>query len=146
MISGLVIRPMRTADIPNVIAIEREQPAWSAAQFAGEVDQTNGWQYVAISTSLLGYICGRAVLDEAEIVKIAVKHDARRQGVATRLLSHALRKNFDNGVCTCHLEVRSSNEPARYFYEKKGFSVIGIRKNYYTSPREDAVMMVKELG
>ena len=69
MISGLVIRPMCTADITNIIGIEGEPPVWSEAQFAGEIDQANGWQYVAISTALLGYICGRSVLDEAEIVK-----------------------------------------------------------------------------
>lgn len=146
MISGLVIRPMCSADIPDVIAIEGEQPVWSETQFVGEIDQANGWQYVLISTTLHGYICGRSVLDEAEIVKIAVKQDVRRQRVATQLLNYSLNEIFQNGVCTCHLEVRASNKPARCFYEKNGFSVIGVRKNYYTSPREDAVMMLKELG
>jgi len=100
---------------------------------------------VVISTAFHGYICGRSVLDEAEIVKIAVKQDVRRQGVATLLLNHSRNEIFQNGVRICHLEVRTSNKPALCFYEKNGFSVIGVRKNYYTSPREDAVMMVKNL-
>lgn len=145
MIAGLVIRPMCEADIPDVVAIE-EECAWSAAQFLGELHQAHGWQYVAISSTLFGYICGRSVLDEAEIVKIAVKRDVRRQGVATRLLACALEKVFQKGGRTCYLEVRSSNMSARSFYEKNGFSGTGIRKNYYTSPREDAVLMVKSLG
>jgi ribosomal-protein-alanine acetyltransferase len=146
VISGLVIRPMCTTDLPDIIAIEGEQPVWSEAQFAGEIDQSKGWQYVVISSILHGYICGRSVLDEAEIVKIAVKQDVRRQGVATLLLNHSLNDIFQNGVRTCHLEVRTSNKPARCFYEKNGFSVVGVRENYYTSPREDAVMMAKALG
>ena len=136
MISGLVIRPMCTADIPDIIAIEGEQSVWSEAQFAGEIEQANGWQYVVISTALYGYICGRSVLDEAEIVKIAVKQDVRRQGVATLLLNHSLNEIFQNGVRTCHLEVRTSNKSARCFYEKNGFSVVGVRKNYYSSPEK----------
>ncbi|MBC8318975.1 MAG: ribosomal protein S18-alanine N-acetyltransferase [Desulfobulbaceae bacterium] len=146
MIPGLVIRPMSGADIPEILALETESPAWSGSQFAGEMSQTIGWQYVAASSALLGYICGRSVLDEAEIVKIAVKRDARRTGVATRLLVYSLEKVFQKGVRTCYLEVRSSNTAARSFYEKNDFVVTGVRKNYYVSPREDAVMMAKALG
>jgi ribosomal-protein-alanine N-acetyltransferase len=136
---------MREEDIQEILGFEMESPAWSAAQFAGELGQAHGWQYVAIATTLVGYICGRSVLDESEIVKIAVKQEARRQGVATRLLDYSLGKVSRQGVRTCYLEVRSSNTAARSFYEKNGFSVTGIRENYYSSPREDAVMMAKSL-
>lgn len=146
MISGLIIRPMVATDIPELLKMEEESPVWTEAQFIGELEQNNGWQYVAVVSSILGYICGRSVLDEAEIVKIAVKRDARKRGIATRLLHHSLDAAFKKGVRTCHLEVRQSNQPALNFYKKNDFFISGRRKYYYNSPKEDAVMMVKTVG
>jgi len=76
---------------------------------------------VAISAVLLGYICGRAVLDEAEIVKIAVKHDARRQGVATRLLSHASGKVSIMGCAPVILRCAVPTSPRDIFMKRRGF-------------------------
>jgi ribosomal-protein-alanine N-acetyltransferase len=135
---------MAASDIPELLAIEEDSPVWSETQFAGELDQPNGWQFVAVDSGIVGYICGRLVLDEAEIVKIAVKRQSRRQGIATRLLQHSLESASQQGARICYLEVRRSNVPARSFYEKNGFSQSGIRKKYYTSPREDAVAMMKK--
>ncbi|MEE1109620.1 MAG: ribosomal protein S18-alanine N-acetyltransferase [Lachnospiraceae bacterium] len=78
---------------------------------------------------------------EADILNITVRPEARRQGIATQLLGKISELSEPRGVTVIHLEVRESNTPARTLYEKLGFTVDGIRKNYYERPRENAVLM-----
>ncbi len=90
---------------------------------------------------LLGYAGLLMVPWEADILNITVRPEARRQGIATQLLEKIGELSEPRGVTVIHLEVRESNAPARALYEKLGFTVDGIRKNYYESPRENAVLM-----
>ena len=83
--------------------------------------------------------------DEGEIANLAVTKEMRRQGIGEMLMEHATAMAKDNGVVTMYLEVRSSNIGAKSLYEKLGYSPIGIRKNYYREPREDAIVMAKVL-
>lgn len=89
---------------------------------------------------LLGFIAWRVVLDEAELLSIAVAPKARRQGIANTLLS----KLFPciQG-CSLYLEVRQSNQAAIACYEKNNFTVVGLRKNYYPTADgfESAILM-----
>ena len=78
---------------------------------------------------------------EADILNITVRPEARRQGIATQLLGKIGELAEPRGVTVIHLEVRESNTPARTLYGKLGFTVDGIRKNYYERPRENAVLM-----
>ena len=83
------------------------------------------------------------MLDEAEITNIAVSADLRNQGVAGKLLEILGTICKRRGVKYLHLEVRESNAAARHLYEKIGFTIDGIRKNFYQKPVENAVLMTK---
>lgn len=91
----------------------------------------------------VSYALGRVVADEAELLKICVLGDYRRQGIAEKLLSELLTKMHEKGAAACYLEVRSRNLPAISLYKRLGFAEIGLRRNYYRD--DDAVLMKKEL-
>ena len=87
----------------------------------------------------------RIVLDEADITNVAVRPMYRRQGIAARLVSLMLEQMAEKGVVSVLLEVRESNLPAQNCYAQAGFTVVGRRKNYYELPKEDALLMGREL-
>ena len=90
--------------------------------------------------AVLGYAVLSAVLDEGNLDNIAVAPEYRRRGVADALLG-ALTGFGRECLALLTLEVRASNAPAIALYEKHGFAAVGRRKNYYSAPREDAVLM-----
>ena len=147
---AVIVRPMTGADLGAVVAIESENPSpWTAAQLASELDQEGGWQFVAesgVSGLVCGFVCGRSCAGEAELLKIAVGREYRRQGIAAQLVAHALRYLAEQGVERCFLELRAANLPALALYERFGFRRVGLRKNYYASPVEDAILMEKTVG
>jgi len=140
---------MTAADLAAVMAIERQNPGpWNGPQLAAELCQPVSWQWLARTTSpdrVIGYIIGRAVAGEAEILRLAVDAGHRRRGVAQHLLDHAFTELRRNGTTSCFLELRVGNTTARRLYEKNAFHSIGIRYNYYQSPDEDAFVMTKSL-
>ena len=144
------VRAMTGGDLGAVQAIESENSSpWTAAQLAGERDQEGGWQFVAESGGsglVCGFVCGRNCAGEAELLKIAVGREYRRQGIAAQLVAHALRYLAEQGVERCFLELRAANLPALALYEQFGFCRVGLRKNYYASPLEDAILMEKTVG
>lgn len=95
---------------------------------------------------LVGYAILYCVLDEGELVRIAVAPDYRRQGVADGLFAEIFICCQSMSVCRMFLEVRKSNESARALYEKQGFVVDGCRKNFYEAPTEDAILMSLEVA
>lgn len=92
-----------------------------------------------------GYVILYYVLDEGEIARIATDPSCRRQGAAGRLFERLEEICREKGIGRLLLEVRRSNQAAAAFYRKWGFAEDGIRKDYYASPREDAVLMSKWL-
>ncbi len=138
------LREMLPEDIPAVLAIERLSfsAPWSEAAFFSEINKPYAFTRVAVSEdTIAGYICVNLVLDEAHIMNLAVHPGSRRRGIATMLLKEALNELKKTGAAFFYLEVRLSNLAARQFYEGFGFRVAGLRKNYYQSPDEDAVLM-----
>ena len=145
---AVIVRPMTGADLAAVHAIESENPSpWSAGQLASERGQDGGWQFVAEAGSGLvcGFVCGRSCAGEAELLKIAVGREYRRQGIGGQLVAHALRHLAEQGTGRCFLELRAGNLPALALYEQFGFRRVGLRKNYYASPAEDAILMEKRV-
>ena len=117
---------------------------WGKKDIFSYICSDTGMCFSAIDGGeVIGYIIGRKIPPEAEIYRIAVREDKRQRGIGYRLLSYALKTERGQGVETVFLEVRSKNVPARALYKSYGFKEIGIRKNYYQNPSDDAVIMVK---
>ena len=91
--------------------------------------------------ALLGYLIGRRLGDDGEILNLAVLPSARRRGVATALLEAALEQLRLAGVTAVFLEVRESNRGAQALYLRRGFRVIGGRPGYYRNPPENALVL-----
>lgn len=141
---------MNTSDVPAVAAIEAETPnSWSKQQLEAEILQETGFHFVARNNKddlVAGFIIGRLIGDEAEILRLAVTNGCRRQGVGGTLLDAALEWLIDNGAAVCYLELRASNRAASGLYRKHGFSELALRKGYYTNPPEDAIIMTNKLN
>lgn len=139
------IRVMLEHDIPEILEIERISFAtpWSEAAFLHEVRKPYALSKVAILKGfIIGYICANQIFDECHILNIASHPDFRRQGVGTALMEESLTELRGKGCKFFYLEVRASNAGAKRFYERFGFKVVGLRKNYYVSPIEDAALMM----
>ena len=94
---------------------------------------------------IAGFLILSTVLDEAEIIEVAVSENLRRCGLGSELMDEVSGWCQKNGILQIFLEVRESNFPAREYYKKFGFIENGIRKNYYRDPVENAVLMSKKL-
>jgi ribosomal-protein-alanine N-acetyltransferase len=141
----IVMRAMQEQDIPAIIKIERISfsTPWSEAAFFSEIHKSYSLARVAVSgDTIVGYICVDYILNECHIMNLAVHPDFRRQGIATILLEEVMKELRKKGCRFFYLEVRFSNTGARAFYERFSFRIVGIRKKYYTSPNEDAALMM----
>ena len=148
--SSWIVAPLTADDLPAIFAIEKQSPSpWTLDQLEGELF---GSHRLALTcrrrdnNRLAGFIMGRAVLDEAEILKIATNAADRRQGAACCLLSEFIKLLREKVIRKCHLELRSANTPARLLYEKFAFLMTGLRNNYYTDPEDDALCMTLSLS
>ena len=99
------------------------------------------WLVAMDGDNVVGYVGSQTVLQEADMMNIAVADTHRRLGIA-RMLVEELIRQLDAYQLT--LEVRASNAPAIALYEKLGFTQVGLRKNYYHKPKEDALILRKE--
>lgn len=125
---------------------------WTESQFAGacaaKPDSGQSALVVRDDEQLLGFVVYSRVLDEASVHNIAVHPSAQGRGLGQALLAAALVEAGRGGALRCHLEVRASNAAARSLYEKLGFRLDGIRRNYYSTAvgREDALLMSLQLA
>lgn len=119
---------------------------WSPGDFA-ECLAAGMWILVAEQdAALVGYVIGRSVLDEAEILNVGVAPPARRHGVARALVGALLAAFAGAAVRSVFLEVRASNVPARALYQSFDFREVGRRPRYYRRPVEDAVILRAGIG
>ena len=86
------------------------------------------------------------VLDTASIINIAVHPDFRRRGYGRAILSALESSAVEFGAERIFLDVRESNEPAKSLYMSSGYRIAGIRRGYYSHPRENAIVMAKDLS
>lgn len=138
------LKRMSREDIDEVYALEKLcfSDPWSISMLEGSLNNENYKLYVLMENgSIIGYGGIMAVLDEGDIVNIAVHPACRKKGYGKMLLSALINEARNMGVVLLHLEVRASNISARALYEKFGFSIDGIRRGYYSFPKEDAVLM-----
>ncbi len=137
------------AQIDEVLAIEDVSftNPWTREMYLAELENAG------VSLCFLARIPdGRAVgfcslwrvLDELHINNLAVLPEFRRSGIASGLLDHVFRHGRALGAERVTLEVRRSNEAARLLYERFGFAVAGVRREYYSKPVEDALVLSRE--
>jgi ribosomal-protein-alanine N-acetyltransferase len=139
---------MYPEDVPELVKIERVSfsSPWSEASFYSEIYNRYSITRVAeLQGTAVGYICVKHIADECHLLNLAVHPNYRRLGIATVLLENVIQELKIDGCRFLYLEVRSSNYAAKKLYERFGFKIVGIRKNYYVSPAEDAVIMMLEL-
>ena len=119
---------------------------WSIQSITSEIaNPLSIWLVAVENDRVLGYIGSQSVLGEADMMNLAVSEDARGRGIGEKLVISLVDKLRLNDVYRLTLEVRVSNAPAIKLYEKLGFQIIGRRPNYYYHPKEDALIMGKEL-
>ena len=157
---------MTAADVPAVAALERNtfSTPWREETFARLLEPRAGaevWVAEGVSddrgteaerllaaspSPVLGYAVLWVAGDQGELANLAILPEARGQGIGGRLLDHVVERCRARGVVALYLEVRYSNEVARTLYEGRGFRTIGVRKNYYSEPREDARVMMRSFA
>ena len=142
------IRFMRLKDVDAVAAIEQETFArpWSRESFCQELTRNVAARYLVadLDGEILGYAGAWIILDESHITNIAVREDAREQGLGKKLTAELLQVLSNLGASYATLEVRVSNERAQHLYKSLGFVTVGKRKRYYEDNNEDAFLMVCE--
>ncbi len=119
---------------------------WTSGQILGQLKDSSHEFLAAVSPdsgTVLGYVGMMYVLDEGYISNVAVDPQYRRLGVADALVDGMVALCKEHGLSFVTLEVRAGNTPAIMLYEKHGFERVGLRRNYYTHPKEDAVLMTK---
>lgn len=116
---------------------------WSRLVFADMLEDDGcGFFCARACGAAVGFCAVRAAADEGELLDIAVLPDYRRRGIGAALLDAGIEYLRGAGAGRIFLEVRESNSAARGLYASRGFSLCGRRRNYYSSPLEDAVVMV----
>ena len=138
----MTIVPMVERHLVALAEIEKAcfHAPWSESMLREELDK--GIFLVAERDGqAVGYVGCQTVLDEGYITNVAVSPDARRQGIARALIAKLTDEARAAGLAFVTLEVRASNAPAIALYEGAGFVRVGVRKNFYTAPAEDAVLM-----
>ncbi len=141
----ILIREMQPSEIAEIMEIERKSftTPWSELAFLNEMYNPHSIaRVVVLNNKIIGYICVKHISEEGHILNLAVRPDLRRHGIANALVREVLDDLREKNCKYLYLEVRISNIGARKFYERNGFKVVSIRRKYYTSPDEDAVVMM----
>ena len=149
------IARMSEHDLLEVVEIEEASglSRWGWAAYYAELQSVNrDLLLVARKTStsagrgeLAGYIVARETAGEVHINNVAVREEHRRKGLGSTLLEEVIKRARELGATKAFLEVRSLNRAAQKMYECCGFQAIARRPNYYSEPREDAIIMSRVL-
>jgi ribosomal-protein-alanine N-acetyltransferase len=146
---SIQIVPLAREHLDQILSIERASfsDPWTRGMFESELDvEARGYARGALRhRNLVGYLFAVIIPDEAHVGNVAVAPAERRRGVAQELLDQLMKDAYEAGVRRVTLEVRASNHTARKFYYKNHFLDVAIRKNYYRSPVEDAIVMYRVL-
>lgn len=145
----LTIIPLQPCHIDDLVQLEQQcfSVPWSRESLASELLNAHAVYWVAqLNGKTAGYLGMHHILDECDITNIAVSPDCRRRGIGSRLVFEAACYGMRVGAKQLFLEVRESNQAAFALYRSFDFVPAGRRKNYYSQPREDAVIMVRRLN
>lgn len=118
---------------------------WSEKSIASELgNRLSCWLVALDQDTVVGYVGSQTVLGETDMMNIAVHPEYRNKGIALALITALIEELSKQGSHSLMLEVRASNDPAKSLYAKLGFETVGLRKNYYRNPKEDALILRKE--
>lgn len=139
-----MIRKMRMEDLEQVLLLEQSifTTPWSEQSFQSALKRQDTIYLVEEDAGVIqGYLGIWCTPEDGDLCNMAVAQNARRSGVASRLLRQGMDLCTKQGMQRILLEVREYNLPARNLYERHGFQLTGVRKQYYRDPLEDAVIM-----
>jgi [ribosomal protein S18]-alanine N-acetyltransferase len=145
-LSAFKIRPYRSGDSEAVSEICRRSPQaaqWPKKSYEQALSSGQIVLIAELKGQIRGFLVARIAGDEAEILNTAVDPANRRKGIGTALLEAAITAGQAHKVKGIYLEVRESNFPAISFYRQHGFEKTAERRQYYSSPTENAVLMKK---
>ena len=141
------IEKMTSEHVAQIAEIEKLcfNDPWSEKSVASELGNKLAYWLVALEDDrVAGYVGSQTVLDWTDMMNVAVHPDFRRRGIGEALVEQLTADLMKMGSRCLTLEVRESNAPAIGLYEKLGFVQVGLRKNYYRNPRENALILRKE--
>ena len=141
------IRLMTADHVSQVAQLEKLcfRDPWSENSVASELNNPLSLWLVAVEgEKVAGYVGSQSVMGESDMMNVAVHPDFRRQGIGERLILDLIDQLNQRGNHSLTLEVRASNVSAIALYRKLGFEQVGLRKNYYRNPKEDALILRKE--
>ena len=146
---GWAVRTLEEADLDEVLEIEQASFAnpWTREMFRQDIRNVGvayGYVLRAPDGRAAAFCTTWVVVDELHINNLAVHPDYRGRGLGRALLEFVLRLWSELGASHATLEVRRSNEVAINLYRSLGFTVAGTRRNYYTEPVEDALILWRE--
>jgi ribosomal-protein-alanine N-acetyltransferase len=128
--------------VAEILREAKEAASWTEEALRETVELPGVAAFVSERTGTIsGFVVGRQVLDEAEILNLAVKQVMRRQGEGRALVRRILQRFAEGQVSRVFLEVRESNAGAVAFYQGLGFQAVGVRRDYYQDPKESATVM-----
>ena len=122
------------------------RPPDTAAAAGSDPEEIDAADTPCRAYGIAGYGCIQLAADEGDLLSVAVRKELRGAGIGASLLDALLAEAAQKGARRIFLEVRESNVPAIRMYERAGFQQVGIRKNYYTDPVENALLMRWEQG
>lgn len=142
----ILYRYAKNEDIFNILSLDKEN-------FSNNFDEKFYLEYIKNQRvivaekekNVIGYILFNQILDEAEIYKIVVSKDFRKKQIAFKIMEFLLNELKKNNIKKIFLEVRKSNIPAINLYKKCGFIDIREIVDYYSNPKENGIMMLKEV-
>lgn len=141
---NLVIKKATPDDAYDLSLIENQcfSTPWSENSLREFVNTESSYVLTAlVDDKTVGYIGMYHSFGEGDITNVAVMKDYRNLGIAKKLISELIALSRESGISVLRLEVRQSNISAISLYKKFGFFEVGIRKNYYSHPKENAVLM-----
>ena len=148
MKDNILVRPMAIADVDGVMAVEKDSfsTPWSRSAFEEELAQNRLARYIVAEEDgqVVGYAGMWLVINEAHVTNVAVSGSRRGEGLGRLLMETLMKLARENGMGSMTLEVRVSNMVARHLYETLGFAEAGIRKNYYSETKEDALILWRD--
>ena len=139
---------MERADLAQVVSIESEvfSDPWSLSSFIEDLDNAVALPMVLeIENKILGYANLYLAADELQIGNFAISPSYRRRGAGKYMMNEIIAIAQKRKFSEIILEVRESNFAAINLYSSFGCETIDVRKNYYRSPRENAIVMIKEI-